>query len=234
MVEDLNLVKEKILEVVRVLSYHGHLRGFGHVSVRIPGTDRFLITGKKETAGRTMAGLTPEDILAVDLKGAKLEGRLELPSEIFIHSCLYKAREEVGAIIHCHPIYSMALGVAGQHVLPLSTAAAFFAPRVPIYDDPNLIDTEERGQKMVQAMVKAFALVLRGHGTVAAGRTLEEAAGLAFCIEDTARIQLMAAPTGPLRPIASNEIDEAFLKMTQAGHGMRSLWLYYQGSTPRS
>src|SRR3989304_8093458 len=96
MVDNLNLVKENILEVVRVLSYHGHMRGFGHVSVRIPGTDRYLITGKKVTVGRTLAGLTPEDILVLNLEGARLEGNLELPSEIFIHSCLYKAREEIG------------------------------------------------------------------------------------------------------------------------------------------
>lgn len=234
MVDNLNFVKENILEVVRVLSYHGHMRGFGHVSVRIPGTDRYLITGKKVTVGRTLAGLTPEDILVLNLEGARLEGNLELPSEIFIHSCLYKAREEVGAIIHCHPIYSMALGVAGQHVLPVSTAALYFAPSVPIYEDPNLIDSEERGQKMVRAMGQGFALVLRGHGTVASGRTLEEAAGVAFCIEDTARIQLMAGQTGPLQPIATDEIDKEFMRSARAGDGMRSLWVYYQSLTPKS
>jgi len=221
-------VREKMLEVVQVLSAQGHIRGFGHVSVRIGDTDRYLITGQKYTPARTMINLTPEDIIIGSLDGDRIEGELTLPSEKFIHTCIYKARDEVAAIVHSHPIYSLALSVVGKQVLPISPAAMLFAPGVPVYEDPNLINTEERGERLVKLLGSGFAVVLKNHGTVTVGKTLEEAAGVTLTLEDTAKIQLMASLAGEPKGIPVSEMDAEFRQAAKTGGNADALWSYYQ------
>ncbi|MEE8450179.1 MAG: class II aldolase/adducin family protein [Thermodesulfobacteriota bacterium] len=220
-------IKEKMLEVAQVLTDQGHIKGFGHVSVRISGTDRYLITGQKYTPARTMMDLSCEDIIVGSLDGSKVEGELTLPSEKFIHTCIYRSRDDVKAIVHSHPIYSMALSAVGKQVIPISTAALLFAPYVPIYEDSNLLNTEERGEKLVKLLGSGFAVVLKNHGTVTVGKNLEEAAGATLSLEDTAKVQLMASLAGEPKGILLSEIDEELSQAAKSGVGARSIWFYY-------
>src|SRR6266516_893963 len=76
----------------------------GHVSARIPGTDRVVIKGR----GPGEAALrytTPDDLIITDMDGKKLDGRLDLtsPNEVHIHTCLYRVRPDVNSVIHVHP-----------------------------------------------------------------------------------------------------------------------------------
>ncbi len=73
----------------------------GHVSARIPGTDRIVIKGRGpgEAALRyTM----PDDLMIANMDGKKVEGRDDLtsPNEVFIHTELYRARPDVNCVIH--------------------------------------------------------------------------------------------------------------------------------------
>lgn len=226
--EDLQSIKERMLEVVQLLAEQGHIRGFGHVSVRIAGTEGYLITGQKYAPARAMINLTVEDIIIGSLDGGKIEGGLTLPSEKFIHTCIYKSRDDVNAIVHSHPIYSMALSAAGKQVLPMSVAALLFAPSVPIYDDPNLINTEERGEELARLLGSGFAVVLKNHGTVTVGKNLEEAAGVTLALEDTAKVQLMASLAGEPEGIVADQMDEGLRQAARTGGGVRALWFYYQ------
>lgn len=220
-------VEERILQVLKVMLQQELIKGFGHVSCRLPGGDRFMITGHIHEADLTLDQFTPEHLITANLAGEKVAGQLDAPEEIHIHSCIYQARRDIGGVIHYHPLYSTTLSVAGRHVLPVTYSGKMFAPRVPLYDDPNLIDTRERGQAMARAMGAGLALVLRAHGAVAAGSSPEEAAGIALTLEDQARMQILASCAGQPQAILVSELDEKVTQGSGQLTGMRTVWNYY-------
>ncbi len=234
--DEIDSLKDRIIEVVGVLVHQGLIKSSGHVSARVPGRDLFLITGHIHEEDRAMDDLTPEDIVLVDLKGERVEGKLGPPGEVFIHSCIYRARPEVGGVAHCHPLHSVALSVAGVHPVPVFTTGVIFAPRVPIYDDPRHIDMEERGEALAQALDGKSAVVMRGHGTVTVGGSPEEAGVVALLLEENARMQIIASSLGPnnkLKTVMPQDMDEAFVKGVDRRGPPHSLWVYYRRAADR-
>lgn len=225
---------EKILEVVRVLVHQGLIKGFGHVSARLVGSDQFLITGHIHDGDRTMEEMTTQDLVVVNFNGEKVEGALAPPEERFIHSCIYKARPDIGGAIHSHPLYSTALSIAGKHVLPVFMSGMIFAPQVPLVDDANLVDNEERGQEVARALGRGYAVVLRAHGLVTAGKSPEDAAAVALNLEDTAKTQILASCAGEPRALTVGEMDRSFVESAFAGHALTSIWSYYLGQARKA
>ena len=92
----------------------------GHISARVPGTNTILIRarGPDEMGVRYT---TPEDVIAVDMDGKKLDGRdgLEPPQEVFIHTWLYKKRPELGSVVHAHPATVVLFTIVGKPLLPI-------------------------------------------------------------------------------------------------------------------
>lgn len=217
---------ERVLTVTRVLVHYELIKGFGHVSARLPEGDRFIINGHIHGSEKTMETMTAEDLVIIDLDGKKVSGKLDMPEERFIHSCIYKARDDIGGAIHFHPTYSTALSIAGKHVLPVFLSSLLFAPKVPIVDDPNLVDSEARGQAVAKGMGDSLAAVLRAHGSVSAGRSPEEAGTVAILLEETARMQLLAAGVGEPRALSLSEMDSEFVKRMPQRHGLHSVWNY--------
>src|SRR5688572_32351091 len=97
-------LKKKIALSCRILGNRGVTMGsFGHVSAKIPGTDKILIKSKgpKEEAVEFAAA---KDIITIDLKGNVLEAPkgLDAPNETAMHLAVYKARPGVMSVIHSH------------------------------------------------------------------------------------------------------------------------------------
>ena len=118
----------------------------GHVSARIPGTDKVLILGHIHSEGRSLIDTDVDDIVTVDLEGNWLEGRIEPVDERYLHLEIMKARPDVTSVVHAHPTYATAFGIAGRNIFPVGNRGAIFAPQVPILDFDRQIDTPERGR----------------------------------------------------------------------------------------
>src|SRR4030095_988230 len=122
-------LKVKVAQAVRMLAAEGLVGSSGHVSARVPGTDRVLINSRD--ASREV--VEPEDIVTVDLNGKKIAGKDREPDEVFIHVSVYRARPDVMSVIHTHSVYSTAFTVAQKEILPVSVHGAIFADGVPEY-----------------------------------------------------------------------------------------------------
>jgi ribulose-5-phosphate 4-epimerase/fuculose-1-phosphate aldolase len=82
----------------RIIERFGLSNAFGHVSARIPGTNRFYISTRRSP------GLAEEDhLLVIDTDGKVLSGDGMPNSEFWIHARIYAARPDVGAVVHAHP-----------------------------------------------------------------------------------------------------------------------------------
>lgn len=220
-------LKDKIAEMTKILAAGDILTMMkGHLSYRIPETNEVLIIGHTHRGGKTLAQITGNDIVVIDLNGNLIEGNIEPPGERFIHTCIYKKRSDINAVIHSHPHTSMAFGVAGVEIIPVHHEAVIFAPKVEIFNFAGQVDNEEIGMKIAEALKDNYALLLRGHGTVVAGRTPEEACCNAFELEINAKIQLWASILGTPKGVTKEEV----LGVPQPGkkeHHISSPWPYY-------
>jgi len=212
-------IKKQVARAVRTLAGGDILTMMvGHVSCRIPGTETMAILGHSHKENKTLDTVMEQDIITMDFHGSVLEGQMEPPGEFPIHSEIYKARPDVQAVIHGHPETSMVFGIAGIPIVPVFARAAMFMPEVPIMDFAGQIDSEQSATEMVKILGGGQAVLLRGHGHVVVGDSLETAGLSAFFLELNARLQLEASKLGAVKPLRENEIKK---------HQPTSMWRYY-------
>ena len=99
----------------------------GHASVRPPSSAEIFIKRK----GPALQEVNPEDVVAVDYRS---DAALEAPGlhlETAMHTAVYRARADVGAVIHAHPPYATALGACDARLEFLTHDAALFAEDFP-------------------------------------------------------------------------------------------------------
>jgi ribulose-5-phosphate 4-epimerase/fuculose-1-phosphate aldolase len=200
-------LRQRLAKVHRILTAGGIWPlTKGHVSARIPQTDRVLILGHIHSEGRALIDTDVDDIVTVDLEGNWLEGRIEPVDERFLHLEIMKARPDVTSVVHAHSTYATAFGIAGVNILPVGNRGGIFAPQVPILDFDRQIDTPERGRMARDALGDGCALILKNHGTVACADSIENACITAFALEETAQLQWIAAQLGPVQKISVGEV----------------------------
>lgn len=203
---DTTALKKQLASAHRIIAAGGLLPlTKGHASVRIPDSDRILILGHIHSRGRTLDTTTEDDIVTISADGEAVEGSVPPVGERFLHTAVLAARDDVNAVVHCHAEHPTALGVAGVHVLPLGNRGGIFAPRVPILDFDGQIETPETGRLVSEALGGACAVVLKNHGVVTVGRTIEQAVVTAFALEETARMQVIASTVGEPQPLTEAE-----------------------------
>src|SRR5438876_171188 len=108
------VLKVNVAQAVRMLAAEGLVGSSGHVSARVPGTNRVLINSRD--ASREM--VQADDIVTVDLDGRKIAGKDREPDETFIHVSIYRARPDVLSVVHTHAVYSTAFTIAQKEILP--------------------------------------------------------------------------------------------------------------------
>ena len=118
---ELDELKEKLIIANKILDSQDLIAPYGHVSARIPNTDRILITDRKPPGLVTL-----DDILVVNLEGDVVEGEGQTYSEIYMHTGVYKARKDVNAVVHTHSEYARALGMVGISFQPTSNEGAAY------------------------------------------------------------------------------------------------------------
>ncbi|HLG69473.1 MAG TPA: class II aldolase/adducin family protein [Chloroflexota bacterium] len=198
---------------------------FGHVSARIPGTDRFFFPTRRSP------GLADENnLLVIDTDGNVLEGSGSPNSELWIHARIYAARPDVGSVVHAHPLATIALTQIGQPHRVVHNSAGVFGVGVPEYSTIGLIRSRELGDNLAKALGSSPAVMMRGHGFSVAQPTIQGATVGACFLEESAEIQLrmLAAAGGDASKIREYTAEEAALVSDQlAGNPLARAWEYY-------
>jgi HCOMODA/2-hydroxy-3-carboxy-muconic semialdehyde decarboxylase len=177
----------------RIVSYKGLNESFGHLSARIPGEDRLLIT----TRG-ALAFVQPEEIETCDFAGNKLTRNSPqgAPNELFLHAAVYQARPEVMAIARTQSPWCEVFGIRLEAVEPVHDFGAILKGRTAVLDDPLLGDVPHIGQALVKKLGDRNAILLRGNGNVVLGRSVQEAVVRAVFLDESARLQYQARQLG--------------------------------------
>jgi L-ribulose-5-phosphate 4-epimerase len=201
MAKTLKYQKNKIGEYKKELAQFSRLsydRGLvaargGNLSIRIPGTERVLIT----PSGISLRDITPDIIIEVDVHGNLSKGKKNLkPSkETPFHTSIYRLRNDVMAIAHVHPPIATALSLKGKP-LPILTAPGMVnLVKVPLVEFA-LMGTKELCDfvsETVKQNMDVKALLLKGHGIIAMGPDLASAYYIADLVEDCAKVALFSS-----------------------------------------
>ena len=185
--------RDLVATASRVLAAQGHDDLiWGHASVR--DERGCWIKSAEWSLGEVIA----ERVHLVDSAGVVREGSGARHSEYPIHLEILAARPDVGAVVHTHPPYAVALAATGQPLLPVSHAANMFVPpSVPRFTaTADLILTPELGRQVAESLGEASALFLVNHGIVTVGPDLETATVRAVVLERACYQQMLTHSFG--------------------------------------
>lgn len=227
MKRELAHLKSDVAAVGQVLHHLGLVDYLGHTSARIPGTDRLVIKPRHSRTVRGPRSIAAEDLLVVDLDGVCVDrGAGRPPSEVFIHTGIYRARPDVAAIVHTHQPLATLAGVLGVALLPiLHLAATFFDREVATWPHAELVNTQALGADLAGVLGDGQFCHLQGHGVVSVAASLAQAAVGAILMEQLADANLRARQTGA-RPRVIPPDEIARLKTTVGPAEGR--WAYYR------
>jgi len=220
---------EDVATASRILADQGVLDAFGHVSVRHPkNPERFLMS-------RSLAPalVTADDVLELDFAGNAVDARgRSLFLERFIHAEIYRRRPDVMAIVHSHSPAVIPFGVTTRPMVALYHNAAFLAGGVPIFDIRDkfgatdmLVRNGEIGRALAESLGDKPVVLMRGHGNVATGPSLQIAVFRAVYTEVNARLELQAIGIGgPITALTPEEGIKADMVNEQIVGRAWDLW----------
>jgi len=160
---------------------------WGHVGVRLPG-DRGIAV---QLFRRAEEG-NKDWLVHFDCSLKKLSGVGTIPREAVIYTEIFKARPDVNAAVHCHASMCVALSIADKPVSCVHVQSGRFGTGVPIYPQPIYILDESEGADLARTLGHANGMMIKGHGIVTVGKTIDEACLNAVYMERTAKIMAMA------------------------------------------
>nr|MBN2278164.1 class II aldolase/adducin family protein [candidate division Zixibacteria bacterium] len=198
--------RKLIAEFGRFLDRKGLVAGCdGNLSLRVE-ENRILVTPSGFSKGR----LSENDLVLVDLDGRPVNGTGKPSSETAMHLFVYESRPDINACCHAHPVYATAFAVIGKELpwdilpevvltvghIPLTNFAPPGTDAVPRSLEPYIADHE--------------AFLLKSHGVLTLGKTMETAINRMETVEHLARIAYIAGQMGTL-----NSLDRAEIKRLQ-------------------
>jgi ribulose-5-phosphate 4-epimerase/fuculose-1-phosphate aldolase len=178
---------------------------YNHITARVPGPEHHLLIN--------LYGLTYREITASSLVKIDLDGEILWKPETdyginksgyVIHGCIHRARKEVGCVIHTHTPAGMAVSAMKCGLLPLTQTAIRFVGHIGYHEyEGPATDLDER-ERLVRDLGPHDAMILRSHGLLTCGPTIQQAFNTMYQLEMSCRAQVdaMAARTELLMPSA--------------------------------
>ena len=193
MIETAALLREQVAWACRTLALEGYSDlTLGHVSARAPDGSVFI-----KRKGIALDEVSPEDVVEVGDESAPLH------LETVLHTEVYRARADVGAVVHGHPPYGTALAATDARLELLTHDSVLFKDGIGRYDESaDLIVDPEQGRAVARALGAHRAVLLRNHGVLVAGKDVAWAVLGAVTLERAIAMQSAARSLGTLRPIS--------------------------------
>ncbi len=223
-------VQVEVANANRILAHLGILDAYGHVSARLPGrSNRFLIS-------RSLAPalVTVDDLMELDLDGNPVGDDPRRPYlERFIHGAIYRERPDVQAIVHSHAPSVIPFSVSSVRLRPVCHMSGFLGGGAPVFDIRHyfgctdmLVRSAGQGAELARSLGKNAAALMRGHGFVVVGSSVQAAVYRAVYTEWNARLQREAISLGS-EVIYLTEEEASLADAANAGTVERpwQLWL---------
>ncbi|CAI7590945.1 unnamed protein product [Penicillium viridicatum] len=178
----------------RVFARHGFVEGMaGHISMRDPENPDLFWTNP---LGIHFGLIKASDMILVNEDGVAVGGNMSRPANaagFLIHSAIHRARPDVNAACHFHSKYGKAWSTFAQPLEMLNQDVAIFYGAQSVYKEfGGVVLKEEESTALAENLGQGKAMILRNHGLLTVGGTVDEAAYLFLLMEKSCMIQLAA------------------------------------------
>ncbi len=219
--------KQRLAGALRLFGRLGYEEGVaGHITARDPEYDDCYWVNP---FGRAPSALAPDDLLLVDGDGRVVRGERRVNQLAFaVHAAVHRARPDTVAVVRAYAPYGRALAALGELLAPISQEACAF------YQDHALVDAYVQGageaaecRRIARALGPYKALILRNHGLLTVGDSVDAAAWWFIAAERAAQVQLIARAAGKPVPIdhrSALAARERFGTDLAAWVGYQPLW----------
>src|SRR3954463_7135527 len=189
--------KQRLAAAFRLFSKFGFEEGVaGHITARDPEfTDTFWVN----PFAMSFSQIRVSDLIRVDEKGDAGDGTWPVNTAAFaIHSQVHQARPDIVAAAHSHSTYGRALSTLGVQLEPITQDVTTFYNDHAVFDDYTgvVLDLEE-GKRIAHALGDNKAAILRNHGLLTVGTTVDAAPWWFITMERSCHVQLLAMAAGP-------------------------------------
>src|SRR6202050_1344146 len=215
--------KQMLAAAFRLFSKFGFDEGVaGHITARDPEKlDHFWVN----PFGMHFGQIRASDLILVNHRGEVVEGKYPVNGAAFaIHSQVHAARPDVIAAAHAHSVYGKSWSALGRLLDPITQDACAFYNQHALFDDYTgvVLDVEE-GKRIAHSLGSNKAVILRNHGLLTVGRTVDEAAWWFITMERCCESQLLSEAAG--KPVL---IDPHYAALTQTqGGSHRGGWFSF-------
>ncbi len=187
--------RQQVLDAVHRIVAAGLVAGAsGNVSRRIvtPDGDLFAVTASRVPYYRF--GI--DDVIVVDAEIDPVVGDGIPSSESLAHMAVYRARPDVGAVIHTHSVYASAFAVAAQPIPCVLDEQVVTLGGAIAVADYGASASQQLADNAVAALADRAAVLLKHHGVLGVGADLEEAVAVVDLVERVAKIRLLSMQLG--------------------------------------
>ncbi|MET7493759.1 class II aldolase/adducin family protein [Streptomyces sp900116325] len=216
--------KERLAGALRLFAAYGYEDGVsGHITARDPEyTGCFWVN----PFGAPFDGLLPDELILVNGDGQVVEGRHHVNQAAFaVHAQVHRARPDVVAVAHTHSLHGRALSALGEFIEPITQESCAFYEDHAVYQGyTGVVVDEEEGRRIAAALGPRKAIILRNHGLLTVGDSVDAAAWWFVTMERSCQVQLTARAAG--KPVLI-EHREAVATREQLGSDLVA-WINYQ------
>ena len=206
-------IKQKLAAAFRLFSKCGFDEGVaGHITARDPIlTDCFWVN----PYGVHFSQVKVSNLSLINHRGEVLQGEPCNAAAFAIHSPIHLARQDVLAAAHAHSVYGKSWSTLGRLLDPLTQDACAFFEDHAMYSEYNgvVYETDE-GDRIAKCLGKGKAVIMKNHGHLTVGQTVDEAAWWFITMERSCQAQLLAEAAGIPSVI---ERSDALLTRDQVG-----------------
>jgi len=216
--------KQRLAAALRLFARYGFDEGVaGHITARDPEyPDRFWVN----PFGMYFGQIRVSDLVLVDAAGRVISGDRPINAAAFaIHSEVHAARPDIIAAAHTHSIHGKAWSSLGRELDPITQDACSFYEDHALFDDYTgvVLDTDE-GKRIGRSLGDRKAVILRNHGLLTVGETVDAAAWWFIAMERCCQAQLLAEAAG-----TTVLIDPKIAKLTASQVGTPYMgWFCFQ------
>jgi ribulose-5-phosphate 4-epimerase/fuculose-1-phosphate aldolase len=208
--------KRALAITFRIFARYGYDQGIaGHATARDPEfPGRFWVNPYAMHFSR----IKVSDLLLIDEAGRVIEGQRHTNKAAFwIHSSIHRARPEVVAVAHAHTIHGRAFGALNKTLDPIvQESCAFYDDHVLFGEYNGLVLEQAEGERIADLLGGCRAAILRHHGLITVGRSVEEAAWWFITMDQACHMELLARAAGTPRIMTHEEAMLAHRQFSNA------------------
>ena len=220
----------RLVAANRILANEGVVDAFGHASVRDPRDPERYVMSRSRSPELVEFG----DLMLFEHDGTAVGGDTRRPyGERMIHGAIYEARDDVNAVVHNHAYGLLPFAITGVPLVPVVHTASVIGPEIPVWDigerfgaTDMLVRNMEQGRDLAATLGDNTCLLMRGHGAVVTGATIQEAVVASVYLQINADVQLRALSIGDPKALSAEEIELS--RATQFSPlGIDRAWEYF-------